>query len=975
MSSRGHFRFHRAWQRRYVSVLALYTLAVLLLTWPLVRHFTTHVPGDGIDDPSLAWNLWWIKARLVDQHTLDIFHVDWMFYPIGINLGFYTLTPLNGLLSVGLQTAFNLVSASNILLLSSFVLGGFGVYLLTLQELHHSQLTIRHCNDQATPTQPPPDWGRSRDWSHPSLGRVREGLVVIRHLHIAALFAGFLYAFASAKLFYVALGQFNIASSQWIPFCALYTLRLARSTNWVDCRRNAILAALFLTFQAWAELTYASFLLIFIGLAFLWSLWGDHASRITQHAARLLAFSLFALIFLLGIAPFLWAMAPDLMTEGDFFASGGGFADQYSADLAGYLLPTQHHPLLGQWVQGLAFPHDKGQQIYIGYTALLLSVAGAVTLWRHTGQRHWASFWIATTLFFWWLTLGAQARWLGNPLPIPGPFALISQLPFFSGNRYPSRYSVMLLLGVAVLAGVGLAWLLRYETRDTRQGDTRHEMGRLVSRGCPLGAYLVSLILCLLFLFEHLSLPLPLSDFRVPTIYQTLAAQPGDFTVLELPTGWRNGARVMGKSDILIMMEQWYQTGHGKRRLGGNTSRNPAYKFQYFTNAPLLGDLIALMNAEAGADLAKNEIARVVAGDFAAIVARNRALAPTVLAFLDVQYVTVHVEQVTPALLRFIDEALPLTLVDEWQGPDWRGTPSTIRLYRVATVPSPVAWSLDLAAPASSLYLAEGWSNLPWQGFRYSTRPCATLLLNLPSTPGQLTIQLAAAVDGLTFALNGRTLTADTANVTAINLTLPTGVAAEPIDRLTFCAPTSIPLTTLTASPTNGWPVGKTGVNSSVNIVVESAGNDVGNFAQIVVNGVAVMQTQTGYNLAALDPSGALLAAQTFNTFANPQAADAMVTWLGQWPASTIIAGAVMDEASNNLTATAVTALAQVGVATDLRSRFRWSHAFVGAVGSLPGSAVEMVSLLQPATVAVGVPIAAPAIYVGVGEVSYRAVD
>ena len=135
------------------------------------------------------------------------------------------------------------------------------------------------------------------------------------------------------------------------------------------------------------------------------------------------------------------------------------------------------------------------------------------------------------------------------------------------------------------------------------------------------------------------------------------------------------------------------------------------------------------------------------------------------------------------------------------------------------------------------------------------------------------------------------------------------------------------------------------------------------------------MQTQTGYNLAALDPSGALLAAQTFNTFANPQAADAMVTWLGQWPASTIIAGAVMDEASNNLTATAVTALAQVGVATDLRSRFRWSHAFVGAVGSLPGSAVEMVSLLQPATVAVGVPIAAPAIYVGVGEVSYRAVD
>ncbi len=969
MITRDRNQSYQRWDWRYVGVLSLYTLAALLLTWPLVRHFTTHVPGDGIDDPSLAWNLWWIKVRLVDQLNLDIFHVDWMFHPIQINLGFYTLTPLNGLLSVPLQTAFNLVTASNILLLSSFVLGGFGVYLLTLQELNHSQLTIRHCNDQATPSQP----GRSCDCSLPSLGRVRAGLVVIRTLHLAALFAGFLYAFASAKLFYVALGQFNIASSQWIPFGALYTLRLARSTNWRDCRRNAMLAAIFLIFQAWAELTYASFLLIFILFAFLWSLWENHASRITHHASRFLAFTLFALIFVLGIAPFLWAMAPDLLSEGDFFASGGGFADQYSADLAGYLLPTQHHPLLGHWVQDLAFPHDKGQQIFIGYTALLLSVVGAVSLWRRTAARYWGSFWIAATLLFWWLTLGAQARWLGTALPIPGPFALISQLPFFSGNRYPSRYSVMLLLGVAVLAGAGLAWLLRQGTQDTRRETRDTRLGDTPRRSRI--SYLVSCFLLLLFLCEHLSIPLPLSDFRVPAIYQRLAAQPGDFTVLELPTGWRNGARVMGKSDILIMMEQWYQTQHGKRRLGGNTSRNPAYKFQYFTNAPLLGDLIALMNAEAGADLAKNEIARVVEGNFAEIVARNQVLAPTVLAFLDVQYVTVHVEQATPALLRFIDEALPLTLVDEWQGPDWRGTPSTIRLYRVAAVPSPVARSLDLAASSSSLYLAEGWSNLPWQGFRYSTRPCATLLLNLPSTSGQLTLHLAAAVDGLTFTLNGRTLTADIADAKSVNLALPAGIATEPIDRLTLCAPVPSPLTTVTASPTDGWPIGKSGVNSPVNIVVESAGNDVGNFAQILIDGKEIMQAQTGYNLAALDPTGALLATQTFDTFAGQAAADAMATWLGQWPVGTLIAGAVMDEASNSLTAAAVTALSQVGVTTDLRSRFRWSHAFVGLVGSAPGSALEMASLLQPATVAVGVPIAAPVVYVGVGALSYHAVD
>ncbi|PJF45530.1 MAG: hypothetical protein CUN48_18420, partial [Candidatus Thermofonsia Clade 3 bacterium] len=100
------------------------------------------------------------------------------------------------------------------------------------------------------------------------------------------------------------------------------------------------------------------------------------------------------------------------------------------------------------------------------------------------------------------------------------------------------------------------------------------------------------------FLLEHLSTPLPLNDLRTPPIHRRLAQEPGDFAILELPTGWRNGARVLGRSDILIMMQQWWQTEHGKRRLGGNTSRNPLYKFQYFTEAPLLGELIALMNAD-----------------------------------------------------------------------------------------------------------------------------------------------------------------------------------------------------------------------------------------------------------------------------------------------------------------------------------------------------------------------------------------
>ena len=94
---------------------------------------------------------------------------------------------------------------------------------------------------------------------------------------------------------------------------------------------------------------------------------------------------------------------------------------------------------------------------------------------------------------------------------IPGPFALVSRLPFFSGNRYPSRYSVMLMLAVAVLAGLGVAWLLG----SIRPAAAESQRARL----------LVVAWLSPLFLFEHLSTPLPLNDFRVPAIYRRLAAR------------------------------------------------------------------------------------------------------------------------------------------------------------------------------------------------------------------------------------------------------------------------------------------------------------------------------------------------------------------------------------------------------------------------------------------------------------------
>src|SRR5512133_688037 len=298
---RGNLRRHR-------GVLLVYVGLSLLLTWPLILHFGSHVPGDGIDDPSLAWNLWWVKHSLVDQ-LQNPFACSWMFWPIGINLAFYTLTILNGLLSVPLQLVLGTVSAYNLLLLSSFVLGGYGAFLLCLEALA-SQRRVGRAGEGAP--------SGARRWaSSPA------------PFTLAAFLGGCLYAFASSRLFYASLGQGNIASSQWTPFAALYILRAVRPAGRM---RDAALAALFLVLQSYAEQTYASFLLIFALLAVPWGLarvlqagrWAVGATpelrlRLTPFVLRL---ALLGALSLLGIAPFLVNMLPDLRAEGDFFTAG-----------------------------------------------------------------------------------------------------------------------------------------------------------------------------------------------------------------------------------------------------------------------------------------------------------------------------------------------------------------------------------------------------------------------------------------------------------------------------------------------------------------------------------------------------------------------------------------------------------------------------------------------------------------------------
>ncbi|MGL4648535.1 MAG: hypothetical protein ACRC1H_03935, partial [Caldilineaceae bacterium] len=403
-------------------------------------------------------------------------------------------------------------------------------------------------------------------------------------------------------------------------------------------------------------------------------------------------------------------------------------------------------------------------------------------------------------------------RWMGNDLGIPGPFVWVSRLPFFSGNRYPSRYSVMLLLCVALLAAAGIVALV----------------GWLQRRGVRRAPIWAGSTVAALLLLEPLSLPLPMSDMRVPSIYQRLAGESGDLAVLELPTGWRNGARVLGYSDLLIMRQQWWQTTSGKRRMGGNTSRNPDHKFQFYTEHPLVGDLIALMNAE------RPHLEPVIDEQLDAMIAHHTPQSGQELAELGVGWVTVHVEHASPALLRFVDEALPLALIEEWQGVDPEGEPATIRLYRVLNEAevdaSEAQHEVDAAPPSGMAFLAEGWSPLSEGDRRLANRPVSHLLLPLPERGGHLAIESATMPTRV--RMNGQLLAGDW-DGKWITVPFGAGRADQPVDRVTIeWATDGVPAPELA---TVASPIGDTGATlpAGVSLAVRSAGEEVGDFAQL----------------------------------------------------------------------------------------------------------------------------------------------
>jgi len=882
-------------QRVHIAYMLVLIGLALLLWWPLPKVITTRVPGTptwAFDESTFLWNGWYFQHALLRLHTSPLY-TDLIWHPLGIALILYTYNVLHAALLAPLFWATgNLPLASNLILVLQTVLSGYGTFLLT-------RFLLRG--------QEPPIADR------------------------AAMVAGLVYAFASNRAVYAAMGHYDMVSTGFIPFYLLYLLRTLDASQPRQTVREATRAGLFFALSALAEMIFAVFLALLTAIILL-TYRAPSPRALRAWGKRLAAMLGIGIVAAAIWSPLFIPIVRELIT-GRYVIQGWGDSIKLSVDLLGFFTPTALHPVWGQdWAQALRAVEEGRSRfsdintVFLGYVTLLLAVVGALT--AGAKRRPWV--WTAITFAVFCLGpfLQINGRWQfdldGVPATIPLPFAVLHYLPFVKGNRAPNRNSVILMLALAVLVSYGMVWL---------QKRVRGQ-GRWAARTIALGV-------AALILFEHAALPLPTSDARVPAVYDRIAADPDEFALLQIPLGWRNSFGVFGVERTQI---QYYQWRHGKPMLGGNISRAPAFKMDYFRNIPLFR---AIADVEFGKDPDPD------------VLSQARAQAGELMRLYNVRYVLLFppipgrhpYAETWERTWRFVKNLLPLE-----ERPFW--TNGGIEAYRVLQPEYPVASVVDLGTPGTNAYRGEGWyqdekiqgRTAVWAGAdglraRLFLRgdnsgPYRLRVSWLPFTyPGAPPQKVRITVNGIPVT-GWEVLPSGWQDVAYV---LPSGIVRNHTNEITFhFAWTKRPRDVFAARRT----IGRTGVQVPVDVEITA-------FAQgaymVTVDDDGtrhdVSYGRRGYNVTVLDPrTGKVISKTGFDTFANEYESQHMADFIATIPDRAIVLVATKGDASRHLTDEAVAALRSLGAQVDLRDHPGEFHALVGVKGARPGTAEEVVA-------------------------------
>ena len=508
--------------KEHIKILILYTLLTFILTYPVIFKISTYIPG---------WNdafhwiriLWYTPIAIFNPSLTKLTHDYLIFYPNGIPTSPFP-SAFNQIVAYLLSSVIDLHIAYTILWLISFIFGAYGTYLLVFYI----------SNDKTS-----------------------------------SFISGIVFAF-SPYHFAHSLGHFGATSIEWIPFCALYLMKMFREGG----IRNSFLAGIFFILVAMSDLQYMIFMGIFVLLLFLYELYTS--LRKEEKDCKEKFKRIFYKYFLFGVISFL-ALIPLTIENIQIATSNENFlkldpseAIMYSTDLLSFFLPSVLHPIFGGLTKDIYsnFSGNPSENTtFIGYTVILLSLFAI----RRLKENKCVQFWSIAALFFSLISLGPLLHINGSTsftvfhatIPLPH-LALYYLIPFLDNCRTTGRFFVIASLSFAVLTGYGVSELLKSKENNKK---------------------MVAIVIGSLIIFEYLAIPFPLSAVSEPSFYKEISQDRDNYALLEIPATLNYSA---GVNTI------YYQTIHGKPVVGNWAARFPANARDFELNTPVIRELTYL---------------------------------------------------------------------------------------------------------------------------------------------------------------------------------------------------------------------------------------------------------------------------------------------------------------------------------------------------------------------------------------------
>ncbi|MFC1753749.1 hypothetical protein ACFL96_10220 [Thermoproteota archaeon] len=420
----------------------------------------------------------------------------------------------------------NELFAYNFVLLSSFVLSGFFMYLLAY---------------------------------------------FITKNHLASFISGLIYSFCPYH-FQRSWEHFSLAQIQWIPLYLLALFKLQKDFNW----KSILLFVVASSFILQMEINYVLIVGICTFFYFVFIFLRNVSLNLLSHKRNVHSFvnelsveiKSFFKFFLSGIVvilinfTFIWSVVRALFISPEASAATADLGQRsfhylfsQSARFLNYIIPSSSNPFLGGLARSLEGSIFYGrspieQTLYLGWIPIILSFVAWKTKSKTLGSSDskqkipffvglFGFLAISGFLFSLPPTFGFGSFKIYSP-----SFFMYKFLPMF---RAYARFGLLVICSISVLAGVGFHFFCK-----------RFKSNRVVA--------FFSIVIISIILFEFNNVPpVRITDLsNPPQVYAWLAEQEGDFIVAEYPLGDPSPGETYVELDYLL-----YQRYHRKRLLNG----------------------------------------------------------------------------------------------------------------------------------------------------------------------------------------------------------------------------------------------------------------------------------------------------------------------------------------------------------------------------------------------------------------------